>query len=88
MTAIRRLTLQNVRSYPSLDLALDGRAVVLTGPNGAGKTNLLEAVSLLSPGRGLRSARLSDVRAQGADGFADQTTRGPGGHARRRCAHS
>ena len=69
MTAIRRLTLRDFRSYPALDLALDGRSVVLTGPNGAGKTNLLEAVSLLSPGRGLRSARLSDVRAQGADGF-------------------
>lgn len=67
--SIRRLTLQNVRSYPTLDQPFDGRAVVLTGPNGAGKTNLLEAISLLSPGRGLRSARLSDVRRQGTDGF-------------------
>ena len=69
MTAIRHLTLQNVRSYAALDQSFDGRSVVLTGPNGAGKTNVLEAVSLLSPGRGLRSARLSDVRRQGAESF-------------------
>ena len=66
---LTRLTLRDFRSYAALDLALDGRSVVLTGPNGAGKTNLLEAVSLMGPGRGLRSARLSDVRRQGADGF-------------------
>ena len=69
MTALTRLTLRDFRSYDALDLALDGRSVVLTGPNGAGKTNLLEAVSLMGPGRGLRSARLSDVRRQGAGGF-------------------
>ena len=67
--ALRRLTLRDFRSYAALDLPLDGRSVVLTGPNGSGKTNLLEAVSLMGPGRGLRSARLSDVRRQGADGF-------------------
>ena len=70
---LTRLTLRDFRSYAALDLALDGRSVVLTGPNGAGKTNLLEAVSLMGPGRGLRSARLSDVRRQapGGDGGAD-----------------
>ena len=44
-----------------LRLEIDDRPVVLTGPNGAGKTNLLEAISFLAPGRGLRRARLSDV---------------------------
>lgn len=54
---IAALRLTDFRSYNQLDLALDGRPVVLFGSNGAGKTNLLEAVSLLSPGRGLRGAR-------------------------------
>ena len=49
------------RNYRRLRLETDARPVVLTGPNGAGKTNLLEAVSLLTPGKGLRSARLGDI---------------------------
>jgi DNA replication and repair protein RecF len=60
-TAITHLTLTDVRSYARAELALDGRPVVLTGPNGAGKTNLLEAVSLLTPGRGLRGASLAEI---------------------------
>ncbi|HCO55440.1 MAG TPA: DNA replication and repair protein RecF, partial [Pelagibacterium sp.] len=44
------------RNYPSAALDLDHRHVVLTGENGAGKTNLIEAISLLAPGRGLRRA--------------------------------
>ena len=52
--AITRLVLTGFRNYPTLRLALDPAPVVLTGPNGAGKTNLLEAVSMLAPGRGLR----------------------------------
>jgi DNA replication and repair protein RecF len=48
--------LQNFRNYDSLNLDLDQRHVVLFGDNGAGKTNILEAISLLSPGRGLRRA--------------------------------
>ena len=59
--ALRRLTLTRFRNYAGLSLDLDGRPVVLTGANGAGKTNLLEAVSLLTPGRGLRNARLEDL---------------------------
>jgi DNA replication and repair protein RecF len=55
-----RLTLCNFRSYARSELALSGRPVALVGPNGAGKTNLLDAISLLSPGRGLRSAQLAD----------------------------
>ena len=59
--ALTRLALTDFRSYRAVRLAMDPRPVVLTGPNGAGKTNLLEAVSYLSPGRGLRGARLADV---------------------------
>ena len=59
--AIRRLTLSNFRSYHAASLDIGSNLVVLTGPNGAGKTNLLEALSTLAPGRGLRGARLSDL---------------------------
>jgi len=55
-TAFTRLSLTDFRSYERAELALDGRPVFLVGPNGAGKTNLLEAVSLFTPGRGLRGA--------------------------------
>ena len=58
---LTRLMLRDFRSYPALTLGLGGRVVVLTGENGAGKTNLLEAVSLLGPGRGLRGARLAEL---------------------------
>ena len=57
MPVIHALRLTDFRSYAALDVALDGRPVVLYGQNGAGKTNLMEAVSLLSPGRGLRGAK-------------------------------
>jgi DNA replication and repair protein RecF len=55
------LSLTDFRSYRSAALTLDGGPVVLFGANGAGKTNLLEAVSYLSPGRGLRSATATEV---------------------------
>lgn len=54
--AIQSLTLSHFRSHRLTQLAFDGRPVAIWGPNGAGKTNILEAVSLLSPGRGLRRA--------------------------------
>ncbi len=50
MPLIARVTLRDVRSYPALDLEVGARMVALVGDNGAGKTNLLEALSLLSPG--------------------------------------
>jgi DNA replication and repair protein RecF len=59
--AVSRLVLTDFRGYASLRLAVDGRPVVLTGANGAGKTNLLEAISFLAPGRGLRRAKLADI---------------------------
>lgn len=62
------LKLANFRNYAALALRLGPEPVVLTGPNGAGKTNLLEAVSFLSPGRGLRRARLTDVARHAGDG--------------------
>jgi DNA replication and repair protein RecF len=68
---VRRLTLADFRSYASLDLAVNGHLIVLIGDNGAGKTNLLEALSLLAPGRGLRGAELRDcARDSGCGGFA------------------
>ena len=59
--ALSRLTLTDFRSYTRGDLVLDGRPVYLVGPNGAGKTNLLEAVSLFTPGRGLRGSSLAEM---------------------------
>ena len=68
---VRRIMLSDFRSYAELDLAIEGRLVVLCGENGAGKTNLLEAVSLFAPGRGLRRAELSEcARVGGGGGFA------------------
>lgn len=60
--AIRRVTLADFRCYRHLRVDIDPGPVVLTGPNGAGKTNLLEALSFLVPGRGLRRARLADAQ--------------------------
>ncbi|MDG4856007.1 DNA replication/repair protein RecF [Mesorhizobium sp. M1A.F.Ca.IN.022.07.1.1] len=65
---ISKLTLTNFRNYAGLSLDLGPGAVVLSGDNGAGKTNLLEAVSLLTPGRGLRRAPYADVAREGGDG--------------------
>jgi DNA replication and repair protein RecF len=59
--AVTRLSLTDFRCYSRLRLDLGLEPVVLTGPNGAGKTNLLEAVSFLAPGRGLRRARLAEI---------------------------
>ena len=64
-SVLTRLSLTDFRSYERADIPLDGRTVVLTGPNGAGKTNILEAVSLLSPGRGLRNAALPTLTLVG-----------------------
>lgn len=65
--AVTRLVVTDFRSYGRAALEADARPVVLIGANGAGKTNLLEALSFLSPGRGLRRARLSEVVRRGAN---------------------
>ena len=83
---VTRLALTDFRNYRTARLDLAAGPVVLTGPNGAGKTNLLEAVSVLSPGRGLRNARLADFDRRHAEGEVDirwavaatiETRRGP-----------
>src|SRR6202161_879979 len=70
MTAsrIHRLTLTHFRNYRAASLEARGDVVALVGPNGAGKTNCIEAISFLSPGRGLRRATLEDVADIQGDG--------------------
>ena len=68
MSRIRRLSLTNFRSYRSAQIEVGDGPVVLVGPNGAGKTNLIEAISLLAPGRGLRRATLEDIAFSEGDG--------------------
>jgi DNA replication and repair protein RecF len=65
-SAVASLALTDFRSYERAELAAGGRSVFLFGPNGAGKTNLLEAISLFSPGRGMRSAQLADFGRRSA----------------------
>lgn len=64
MRGVEHLSLSYFRCYEDFQVSLTPQPVVLTGPNGAGKTNMLEAISFLIPGRGLRRAKLSDVRQQ------------------------
>ena len=90
--AVTSLSLSHFRSHRTLDLDLDGRPVAIFGPNGAGTTNLVEAVSLLSPGRGLRRAAGEDLaraperigwrigaRLTAPDGAHEVDLRGEGG---------
>ena len=68
---LSRLSLTDFRNHADASLAVEPGFVLLSGPNGAGKTNILEAVSLLTPGRGLRRAALSEMaRKEGPGGFA------------------
>src|SRR5688500_1887750 len=78
--ALTALSLTDLRNYASLQLFLASPLVVLTGPNGAGKTNLLEAISLLTPGRGLRRAAFEEIsRHRGGGGWAVAATVGSDG---------
>ncbi|WP_245296855.1 MULTISPECIES: DNA replication/repair protein RecF [Rhodomicrobium] len=65
---LARIALSNYRNYTQVALPLDQRPVVLTGHNGSGKTNILEAVSLLTPGRGLRGAPFAELARMKGDG--------------------
>ena len=65
--ALTGLKLTDFRNYSSLSLDLAAPLIALTGPNGAGKTNCLEAISLLTPGRGLRRAPYEALIRDGAD---------------------
>jgi len=67
-----RLTLTDFRSHAALDLELDARPVCLHGANGAGKTNILEALTMLAPGRGLRGAALMEVARGGIEEAVDR----------------
>jgi len=73
-----RLTLTDFRNYAALTWRPGARVSVLYGPNGSGKTNLLEAVSLLVPGRGLRGARNVDLPRQGSNSPAANSQAGNG----------
>jgi len=68
IAAITRLTLSDFRCYARLRVDVGREPVVLTGPNGAGKTNVLEALSFLAPGRGLRRAKLTEPDRRATDG--------------------
>src|SRR5579862_5451852 len=65
---VRKLTMTNFRNYHAASLAIGAKTIVLVGPNGAGKTNLIEAISFLAPGRGLRRATLDEVAFAEGDG--------------------
>ncbi len=63
MSTLTKLSLQNYRCYANVELLdLQSGLIVLCGPNGAGKTNILEAISLLTPGRGIRNAKPLDIQ--------------------------
>ena len=69
--AIHHLSLTNFRSYHAASFDVSGNLVLLVGPNGAGKTNLIEAISLLMPGRGLRRATFEEIAFSEGDGASD-----------------
>ncbi len=66
---VARLILSDFRNHGSTELAASAGLMILSGANGAGKTNILEALSLLAPGRGLRGSALADMVRDGAAGF-------------------
>jgi DNA replication and repair protein RecF len=88
VSAISSIALTDFRSYGRAELEARGRTVYLFGPNGAGKTNLLEAISLLAPGRGLRGAAMAEVgrrepgEAQGRAWAVSALVDGPNGEVR------
>src|SRR5580693_9690727 len=83
--AVTSLALTDFRFYHRAELIASGRSVYLFGPNGAGKTNLLEALSLFSPGRGMRAASVAELgrrapgEAQGRAWAVSAVIEGDGG---------
>ena len=77
--SLTRLTLRDFRNHAATRLEGTARFNVLIGENGAGKTNVLEAISLLSPGRGLRRAQPADMAGRGGDGSFAVTAEMGGG---------
>lgn len=67
MVFIKKLSLKNFRNLDHFDVELNKKIFIISGQNGSGKTNLLESISLLSPGRGLRGAKNEDICKIGAD---------------------
>lgn len=61
-SGVKRLTLTDFRNYPTLRIETEISPIIITGENGSGKTNILEAISFLTPGRGLRSSKLADIK--------------------------
>lgn len=61
-SGVTRLTLSDFRNYRNLRIGANIAPIIITGENGSGKTNILEAISFLTPGRGLRSAKLADIK--------------------------
>jgi len=61
-SGVKRLTLTDFRNYAYLRFEPEICPVIITGENGSGKTNILEAISFLTPGRGLRSAKMADIK--------------------------
>ncbi len=64
---LQKLKLLNYRNFQDFEISADNNSVILIGENGSGKTNILESISLFSPGKGLRSARLGDILQRGKD---------------------
>lgn len=80
-SGVTRLTLTDFRNYAFLRMTPGLRPVIITGENGSGKTNILEAISFLTPGRGLRSARLADIKRFTPAVISEDYTPGNGGWA-------
>lgn len=71
-SGVTRLTLTDFRNYQFLRINAELAPIIITGENGSGKTNILEAISFLTPGRGLRGARLSDIKRIVPNSFNDE----------------
>lgn len=74
LVSIKKLTLTNFRNHEYLKINVDERPVIITGENGVGKTNILEAISFLAPGRGLKNAKICEVAKDGIHNWGVSAT--------------